>query len=297
MQSLHMILGKNNMDLFQADKKLTERLMKNHTKNHEIFDGTEIQANIGKELQSMGLSGNCLQLDMFRSPSIGDYSFFVTKNNLIKINENVNDFYKTNSYGYRCDSFTKEHDGTHILFAGCSVTFGEGLPENFLWAKKLYNKISETTKTSGYFNIGRPGSSITDIVGLVKAYQNRYGTPDYIFILFPDPDRDGYAGIELAANLKNAIDSKIYATTWDCRFAKNSKYTVPNRETFDAISYFKKIDYELFLEHLYKYQKSFSGKYKPYVLKGLDDAHPGIAENDFYANIFYRRWQECKGII
>lgn len=292
MQSLHMKFGKNSMDLFQADKKLTESLMKNHKNNHEIFDGTEVQANIGKELQRLGLAGNSLQLDMFRSsPSIGDYSFFVTKNNLIKINENVNDFYKTNSYGYRCDSFTKDHDGTHILFAGCSVTFGEALPENFLWAKKLYNKISETTNTSGYFNIGRPGSSMTDIISLIKAYQDKYGTPDYIFVLFPDPDRDNYAGIQLAANLQGIMDSKIYATTWDRRFAKNSEHSIPNSDAFDVISYFKKVDFDLFLKHMYEYEKSFSGKYKPYLLKALDDAHPGIAENEYFFRLFYDRWQ------
>lgn len=36
--------------------------------------------------------------------------------------------YSLNSSGQRCDEFKKTHEGKHILFAGCSITFGEGLP-------------------------------------------------------------------------------------------------------------------------------------------------------------------------
>lgn len=96
---------------------------------------------------------------------------------------------RVNSLRYRSDEFTHDHDGLHILFAGCSNTFGDGLEEDETWAKILYNKISKKEKVSGFFNIGTPGYGITSIINDIFKYSYNFGKPDVIFINFPTSRR------------------------------------------------------------------------------------------------------------
>lgn len=92
---------------------------------------------------------------------------------------------RLNDDGYRSDDFLKEHDGLHILFSGCSNTYGDGLEEHEIWAKQLYDRIKKDTKVSGFFNIGTPGQGITYIIFHIFKYIETYGKPDAIFINFP----------------------------------------------------------------------------------------------------------------
>jgi hypothetical protein len=112
--------------------------------------------------------------------------------------------YSRNSNGYRSDEFKTEHDGKHILFTGCSTTFGVGLYNEEVWANILYNKISKKEKYSGYFNLSFPGASIyTTILDIFK-YFNKFGNPDVIFINLTDSYRffayDNKAGIYKRTN-------------------------------------------------------------------------------------------------
>jgi hypothetical protein len=91
-----------------------------------------------------------------------------------------------NSSGFRCDNFKKEHDGLHILFSGCSTTYGTGLSIEDIWAHKVYSKISESQKVSGYYNLGVPGTGLFLIVSNIFKYFEQYGNPDVIFINLPD---------------------------------------------------------------------------------------------------------------
>lgn len=104
------------------------------------------------------------------------------------IGENV--FYKFNSLGFRSDEFTDKHDGKHILFAGCSETEGSGGNLDALWAWITYNKISEKDKLSGFYNIGRAGWGWQIIISNVLEYIKSYGSPDYLFIMFPNIGRN-----------------------------------------------------------------------------------------------------------
>jgi hypothetical protein len=117
-----------------------------------------------------------------------------------------------NNFGYRCDDFTSEHDGQHILFAGCSVTWGDGLFEDEVWAKKVYNKISEQTKCSGYFNISFPGLSILQIIYMVVEYIKRFGKPDKIIINLPQIYR--FYGVNASVTTEG-VDLSLCATSDD----------------------------------------------------------------------------------
>lgn len=100
-----------------------------------------------------------------------------------------NDPFIPNKDLFRCDNFSKLHNGKHLLFSGCSVTYGQGLYVSETWSKKLYDLIKEKDQVSGYYNIGTPGRSVQDIVSSVFKYCNTYGNPDIIFIDLPDLDR------------------------------------------------------------------------------------------------------------
>lgn len=93
-----------------------------------------------------------------------------------------------NSYWLRSDELVKDHKSTHILFSGCSQTFGFGIKNvDDLWSKIIHDAFNNT---SGYFNIARNGLSISEVVFDIYQYAKNYGKPDYIFILLPDIKRE-----------------------------------------------------------------------------------------------------------
>lgn len=99
------------------------------------------------------------------------------------------DTFHVNSDFFRSDEFRNFHKGKHILFSGCSVTYGMGLYTEELWSYKLYKKIEEKERLSGYFNLGTPGTSIIDVVFNIFKYISKYGNPDVIFVDLPDLSR------------------------------------------------------------------------------------------------------------
>jgi hypothetical protein len=94
--------------------------------------------------------------------------------------------YKHNGDWFRCDHFKKDHDGLHILFAGCSCTEGIGENIEYNWSHLLYSKLAENYKTSGYFNIGRAGYGWHKIITNTLVYIEKFGIPDIVFILHPN---------------------------------------------------------------------------------------------------------------
>jgi hypothetical protein len=90
---------------------------------------------------------------------------------------------------FRSNEFSRDHNGKHVLFSGCSVTYGVGLYTTETWSYKIYEKIKEQEPVSGYFNLGKPGTSVMDIVSNVFKYIGLYGAPDVIFLDLPDLNR------------------------------------------------------------------------------------------------------------
>ena len=104
-----------------------------------------------------------------------------------------NDFYEytsnCNSRGYRSDEFKKNHSAQHILFSGCSETFGAGDIMENSWAHMTYSTISKDRDCSGFFNIGKSGAGFKEIIYGIYKYIDEFGSPDSIFILFPNVAR------------------------------------------------------------------------------------------------------------
>lgn len=97
--------------------------------------------------------------------------------------------YSYNEECFRSDEFTTKHDGLHILFGGCSETEGVGGNIEDAWSHMLYSKISQEKKCSGFFNLAKSGWGWNRIIINSLIYFNKYGTPDYYFILLPNNQR------------------------------------------------------------------------------------------------------------
>jgi hypothetical protein len=80
--------------------------------------------------------------------------------------------------GKRFNKFKKNVD---VLAAGCSVTYGFGLPEGETWQFILSKKNNISCDTLGF-----PGGSIAHIVFNIFKYCKKYGSPKNIICLFPD---------------------------------------------------------------------------------------------------------------
>ncbi len=94
--------------------------------------------------------------------------------------------YRYNSEWFRSDEFTSEHNGLHILFAGCSNTEGVGANIEDTWSYFVYQEFAKQHKVSGYFNLAKGGSGWHKIISNLISYINNYGAPDYLLINMPN---------------------------------------------------------------------------------------------------------------
>lgn len=226
--------------------------------------------------------------------------------------------YSVNKNHLRSDDFKKKHDGLHILFAGCSVTAGEGLPLDYTWSKIVYNKIKEESNVSGYYNIAQPGASPIDIVEQIITYTGEFGNPDIIFVNFPDIDREKnyhkgmdtsheemtriatgmqiYGYYSRLVNICKMNRIKLIAFTWD-DISKPTRNLDLRRE-FEGFGHFRKEDAERFL---FNFKNSNPGHpLEEYFYVALDTngspevGHPGVAYHSLYADLAYNMYRRIR---
>jgi hypothetical protein len=96
--------------------------------------------------------------------------------------------YLINKDGFRSKSFDSfDKNKTNILFAGCSWTFGEALPEEHIWPRILSDKIGNALDQDvEFYNLGVMGGSIELSIKNLLGFIKRYGKPDYIFAVMPN---------------------------------------------------------------------------------------------------------------
>jgi hypothetical protein len=127
----------------------------------------------------------------------------------------VNHEEQLNSLGFRCDEFIHEHSKTHILFAGCSVTWGDYLKKEESWPMLLLNKIKNLKPVSGFFSVAYPGSSIAKQISLIFKYIYDFGNPEVIFFLMPNSGRfftieNLYGEDQITSSILTPICNKNY---------------------------------------------------------------------------------------
>jgi hypothetical protein len=107
--------------------------------------------------------------------------------------------YLINMDGYRTKHFAPfDNSKNTILFSGCSWTFGEGLPNEYTWPYL----VSEHFDNVDCYNIGYMGLSISHIIKNVYSFIRSYGKPKYLFISFPDIQRNIYYSEKLQSYIK-----------------------------------------------------------------------------------------------
>lgn len=89
--------------------------------------------------------------------------------------------YRINKSGYRGPELS---EGIDMVVAGCSFTYGMGVPENGTWGSILANSLGMS-----YNNISQNGASIPWIVRQLFAYFKEYGNPKVLVCLFPNLTR------------------------------------------------------------------------------------------------------------
>jgi hypothetical protein len=89
--------------------------------------------------------------------------------------------YAFNSHGFRGPEFIKNAE---LVTAGCSITYGLGLPEYGTWADMFGSSLGLT-----HNNIAKSGASVGFVVEKLFNYFNEFGHPKYLVCFFPDAKR------------------------------------------------------------------------------------------------------------
>jgi len=259
------------------------------------------------------LSNNILYNDRPVSKLINNYRH---KEKILPITNELN------TYKFRCDEFKTFHDNLHILFTGCSVTWGTALNISDTWSYKLYNKISSEIECSGYFNISDPGSSsINQIVNIFK-YVKHFGKPNYIFINFPDQFRfysyskkiDSIVDAFYDHNSSKILDLlfyqyyfmleeycrqnniKLYSFTWAIKghiFEDDilNKYDI-EKYPLEKFKSFYKTDIKEMHNFIFNYIENNKGIDN--LEYASDNEHFGIAYHEYWTDFMYRKYLEDK---
>lgn len=130
-----------------------------------------------------------------------------------------------NDYGYRSPSFSNNVD---YLFAGCSVTYGVGLPIEYVWHEQLIKELGGT-----YASVAMHGDGIVGQILKIFAYIKQFGNPKNIIALFPDFNRF------LVFNNPNLLAAEQFFTNtnaklFDWAFVKNEDLQTKNYINFSS---------------------------------------------------------------
>ena len=214
-----------------------------------------------------------------------------------------------NLHGYRSDNFLTNHNGKHILFSGCSNTYGFGLNQEEMWSKILYDKINKNIKCSGYFNLSMPGAGIQLIISNLFRYFKEFGNPDYIFLNLPEHTRFMAYVKELKSYTKISFETKdvelekffsiinyqyylmleqycktnnikLYSTSWIVGHPKDSE----DKDFFSSFETFYFINPNKMFEEVVNDEKKYNLEYYYYA---RDNSHKGPGYNIWTANFVY----------
>lgn len=101
--------------------------------------------------------------------------------------------YKFNSLGFRSAEFNND-DPVKVLYGGCSLTEGIGLPIEHTWSTFVNEQISaKIEKPVSLYNVGMGGFSIDAITRFIYVtIDSGKFIPDVVFLLLPSPLRNEY---------------------------------------------------------------------------------------------------------
>jgi hypothetical protein len=220
--------------------------------------------------------------------------------------------YKINSSGQRCDEFKKNHEGKHILFSGCSFTFGESLPYKKNWAGYLYDKLNKAHNLSGYYTVAYPGGGVDVITNNIYKYCDIYGNPDAIFLLIPEASRKILWGNDKYYSIISPYERYPYDVNQGFENAVYSTYHyMHNLEIFcnklniklmwsswhqEEARLYNNMNFKnyIHIEHdeIIKKANNYKEINSPYYGSARDNCHPGLMFSDGVSSIFLEKINE-----
>ena len=112
--------------------------------------------------------------------------------------------YKLNNYGYRSDDISSDISKSNFLYAGCSNTFGVGVPIESIWS----NQLNCFLNGEKFINLGINSGSYKTMVYDVFNYIRSFGKPKGVFLLFPNIERQIFFNDKQEKNIN--IEIKVY---------------------------------------------------------------------------------------
>lgn len=131
------------------------------------------------------------KIEQWNGPDCEETLKKVEKNPKFKTYGKSDFFYRRNSYGFRSEEFDNSDD-VKILYAGCSLTEGVGLPVEHTWAHFVNSFIGgEIGRKPKMYNIGYGGFSIDSIIRFTYlTIKNGVFNPDVVLLLLPSITRN-----------------------------------------------------------------------------------------------------------
>ena len=103
--------------------------------------------------------------------------------------------FRLNNHLFRSQHFKQLNESNiNILYAGCSYTYGDGLPEELVWSGMLTSKLKSFYANDNIetFSVASSGIAIDSIISNIYKFIHLYGKPNYLFMLLPDLGRKTY---------------------------------------------------------------------------------------------------------
>lgn len=135
--------------------------------------------------------------------------------------------YRKNNFDYRSDEFNNLDNDKKILFLGCSLTYGTGLPEEFRFSNILSNLLDVPMA-----NLGSTGDSIMHQVRKAFWYFRNFGNPKIIVGIFPVFRMD-FIRVTKKNEIKEFSHTKTDEQIKDMNYIRDHRTNVGN-------TYFKK---------------------------------------------------------
>lgn len=115
---------------------------------------------------------------VFNGKNDEKFKYIKQNDRFVALNNPIEYFF--NEDGFRGKNF-KDINTNDSIAAGCSYTFGLGLPENLTWPSLLKNYFYN----SNVYNIGFMGFTTSIIINNIFVFIKKYGIPKNILIILP----------------------------------------------------------------------------------------------------------------
>lgn len=229
--------------------------------------------------------------------------------------------YRLNRHGFRSDHFKfPDPNAINILVAGDSLTFGEGVPAEYIWGNLLANRIYGKTKRNvSVTNLGVMGGSGRLAVRNIFSYIRNYGKPDFIFLLIPSVTRNIIYNEDLGA-FTNFYSHVNKVTSRNKIIKRHTKFAIKEDSMLLTTDYIRmlddlcnelgiglrwtsweemdyeqlsSLDFDSFVDYPHGYEPGENRLNLPYWHAALDGNHPGTAWNINMARTFFDTIYPC----